>query len=324
MADTSETGKQQIAEDAWAGYRDPGVQFLCQPPEPEYWSIDFRCRTFCSSMTSYEFGTPPWNPEQWAPVSKLNFPLDSTWFGWLFAHETPDFGFQIEWMMAARYLHGDVADFDWAPPNADGSFTDFGVAREYFTEGQMLDIQYRRRLFSEPLGLPFDLWPLVGFRWQRLNMTVFDLHQLKADNEWLDPPYHYAGDVGTFNQQYYIGYAGLQAKSRWETRLCPIVWTLQGDWGYTEAYNIDHHLIREGDMFIMNRTSGGCWHASLSVEALVTPRIGVGVQADYLAIKSVGEHRWLNEPLGIDQTWTNGVEVSSRQTWITAFLRIRM
>ena len=104
----------------------------------------------------------------------------------------------------------------------------------------------------------------------------------------------------------------------------PILWTLQGDWGYTEAYDIDHHLLREGDMFIMNRTAGNCWHAALTVEAVVTERIGVGVQADQLYIQTVGEHRWLNEPLGIDETWTNGVAVSSRQTWITAFLRIRM
>ena len=328
----TDCGKQRLAEEAWAGYRDPGVVFLCQPPVPDYWTIDFRVRTLCSSITSYEFGTPPDMPPppppapaQWAPLSRLIFSLDSTWFGLQLAHETPEWGFRFEWMMAGQYINNDVADFDWASPNPDGSFTDFGLARERFTEGQMIDIEYKRRLLVAPLGLPFDVWPLIGFRWQRFDITAFDLRQVKSDNVWLDPPFTFEDDVGTLNQEYYIGYAGLQLRGRWDIpKLCPILWTLQGDWGHTEANDVDHHILREGDMFIMNRTSGDCWHAGLTVEAVVTEHIGVGVQADQLYINTRGTHRWLNEPLGIDESWDNGVAVTSRQTWITAFLRIRM
>jgi len=324
-SDFDDPGKQRLAEQAWEDWHDPGVQFLTQPPGPEYWTIDFRCRTFCSSMTSYEFGTAPKDPAEWAPLSRLNFSLNSTWYGLQLAKETPNWGCRLEWMMAGQHIEGGLADYDWVPPNPDGSFTDLGYMRERFTEGQMLDIEFKCKLFEPPSSFPVEVWPVIGFRWQRLNITAYDGEQVKSDNQWLDPPDTYEGDVITFNQQYYIGYAGAQLRGRLTPpRLCPIVLTLQGDWGHTEAYDIDHHLIREGDMFVMNRTHGDCWHVALTVEALVTDRIGLGVQADQLQINTVGEHRWLNGPLGVDETWGNGTAVSSRQTWITAFLRIRM
>jgi hypothetical protein len=330
----TDCGKPRLADEECIGYRDPGVVFWCEPPAPDYWTIDFRVRTFCSSMTSYEIGTAPEDPAQWAPLSRLNFSLNSVWYGLQLAHETPKWGFRFEWLMAGQYIDGGLADFDWVPdhegdvpvdPGSDATFSHLGFTRERFTEGQMLDIEYKYKLFEPPANLPVEVWPLVGFRWQRLDVTAFDLSQVRFGNVWLDPPETYEGDVITFNQQYCIGYAGVQLRGRLAIpNLPPLVWTLQGDWGYTEAYNVDHHLVREGDMFSMNRTAGNCWHAALTVEAVVTARIGVGVQADQLYIQTVGEHRWLNEPLGIDETWSNGVTVSSRQTWITAFLRIRM
>jgi hypothetical protein len=327
--DGSELNKQRIAEDAWSDWRDPQEQFFCHPPDPEHWAIDFRCRTFCSSMTSYEFGTPPnmppTLPPEWAPVSRLNFPLDSCWYGLQLAKEAPNWCFRLEWMMAGRYIEGELADFDWYPPNPDGSFTDLGFARERFTEGQMIDVNFKRKMFEPSPNFPVTIWPTIGFRWQRLDLTAFDATQVKSDNEWLSPPWTYEDDVITFNQQYWIGYAGAQLRGQFTIPgLRPIVWTLQGDWGHTEAYNVDHHLIREGDMFSMNRTSGNCWHAALTVEALLSDRISLGVEADQLYINTQGTHRWLNEPLGIDQSWDNGTIVTSRQTWITAFLRIRM
>ena len=312
-----------IAEEAWRDYRDPGVEFFCQPPGPDYWTIDYRCRAFCSSYTTYEFGTPPETNPGWAPLSRLNFSLNSCWHGLQIAHETPTWAFQLEWLMAGQYIQGDFEDYDWRNPNND--FTDLGFARERWTEGQMLDLGFKRQLFDRPLGLPVEVWPMIGFRWQRLDVVAYDAEQVKFKNQWLDPPLTVSGDVIDFNQQYYIGYAGAQLRGRLETKMLPpLIWTLQGDWGWTEAYDIDHHLLREGDMYTMNRTHGDCWHAAVSVEALVTNRFSFGVQADHLQINTTGSHHWLNDPLQIDETWNNGVSVSSQQNWITAFLRVRI
>jgi hypothetical protein len=313
-----------VAASAWDGFEDFGVKFLCEPPGPEYWTLDYRCRAFCSSYTSYEFGTPPapeFNPG-WAPLSRLKFSLDSCWHGFEIAKETPTWGMQIEWMMAGQYIQGDLEDYDWR--YADRDFTDLGHARERWTEGQMVDFAYKFRILEQPFSLPFGVWPIIGFRWQRLDIVAYDAEQLKYDNRWLEHPYYMAGDVLTLNQQYYIGYAGgqLRGKIEW-SRLPTILWTLQGDWGYTQAYNIDHHLVREGDRYTMERTHGDSWHVALIVEALVTNRFDIGVQVDHLQIATTGTHHFLNDPLGTDETWDNGVRVASSQTWITGFLRFR-
>jgi hypothetical protein len=190
----------------------------------------------------------------------------------------------------------------------------------------MIDLQYKFQLVQHPVSVPVDVWPIIGFRWQRFDIMAYNAIQVKSANEWLDPPYEMPGDVLTFNQQYYVGYAGAQLRGRIEaTKISPpLLWTLQGDWGYTEAYNTDHHLLRVGERYTMERTHGDCWHAAFTVEALLTDRIGFGVQADHLQIRTTGTHRWSNAPYGIDETWGDGVFVASRQTWITAFLRVRM
>jgi hypothetical protein len=311
-----------LAVEAWEGYEDFGVKFFCEPPGPEYWTLDYRCRAFCSSYTSYEFGTSPGMSPTYSPISRLIFSLNSCWHGFELARETPTWGVQLEWLMAGQYIQGDFEDYDWRRANHD--FTDLGFARERWTEGQMLDFTYKFLVLDHPLRAPFSVWPIVGFRWQRLDIMAYDAEQVKFQNQWLDPPFEMPGDVLTFNQQYFIGYGGGQLRGAFECgMLPPIVWSLQGDWGYTQAYNIDHHLLREGDRYTMERTQGNCWHVALVVEALVTNRFAIGVQYDHLELSTTGTHHWLNDPLHVDETWDNGVKVISHQNWITGFMRFR-
>ena len=141
------------------------------------------------------------------------------------------------------------------------------------------------------------------------------------------------GDMITFKQEYSIGYLGAQLRGRLETRILPpIAWTLQGDWGYTQANNVDHHLSGYEDygihQYAMEDTHGDCWHVSLTAEALFCrDRFSIGLQADYMEISTTGTHHWLvirRHTTPVDETWTNGVSVSSCQTAITAFLRLRI
>jgi hypothetical protein len=307
---------------AWEGWTDPGDLCWMQPPAPEHWTLDYRCRAFIDSYTQYEFGTPPEMTPGWTPLSRLNFSLNSVWHGLELAKVTPKSSLRFEWLMAGQYIENGLSDYDWVPPNPDGSFTHLGYSRERFTEGQMLDLGYKYKIVESNL---VEVWPMVGFRWQRFDITCFDAVQVKYDNVWLDPPFYVPGDVITFNQQYWVGYVGAQVcgKLQWGN-LRPLAWTVQADWGQTEAYNVDHHLVREGDMYGMDRTHGSAWHAAITLEALVTDRIGLGIQADYVQIDTTGEHRDLNEPFGFDETWGYGVSVVSRQTWLTGFLRVRM
>ncbi len=291
-------------------------------PTKATWTIDYRFRSLVGSRTSYEFGTPDPPPYGWTPLSQLNFPLDSYWHGIGIGVERPTWAIRFEWLFPQQGIEGNLSDYDWQIPG--DPFTDLGYAQQRWTDGQMLDLSLEFQLADHLFGLPVEVWPVGGFRWQRFDIMCYDLVQVKSDDVWLDPPYTAAGDVLTFNQQYYMGYVGGQLRTRLESaRLPPVLIKFQGDWGGTSAYNVDHHLLREGDRYTMERTQGGSWHVGLTVEALLHKNFSLGLQADHLEIRTRGTHRLLNAPLGEDFTWDNGVAVSSDQTWLTAFVRLR-
>ena len=179
------------------------------------------------------------------------------------------------------------------------------------------------------LGLPVEFWPLVGFRFQRFDMTSTNGVQIIPADGPFPPPFD--GDLIRFNQQYYIGYAGAQLRQAIQRQGRPLInVTLQADYGATAGYNIDHHLFYEYygiHRYTMESTDGGAMHFALTAEALLTKRLSLGVQADYLDISTTGSHRFLwsgATPTPTDETWSNGVSVSSSQTAITAFIRLRM
>ena len=315
----------ELWKDSLAAQESPAnKEYLWFPAMgPRTWTIDYRFRTLFDSSTSYEFGLPPnYNP-QYTPISRLNFPLDSYWHGIQLGLQKPTWDLHMEWLFPQQGIQGNLADYDWQIP--DYEFTDLGYANTRWTDGQMLDFGFDFQLSEHPFGLPIEIWPTLGFRWQRFNMMCYDAVQVKEDDVWLNPPISYPGDGLSFNQQYYIVYLGGQFRGKLEMKyLPPIALTVQMDWGGTNGYNVDHHLLRPGDRYTMESTSGSCWHAAFTAEALISERFSAGIQADYLEIRTRGKHRLYNAPLGDDLTWENGVLASSNQTWLTAFLRIRI
>jgi hypothetical protein len=284
------------------------------------WTIDYRFRALCDSKTSYEFG----EPDGWSPLSQLNFSLNSCWQGLEVGLRDPDWAVHVEWLTPVqRGIQGEVSDWDWQDPQAP--FTDLGYAREQWIEGQMLDAALDFKLGEGESGIPIELWLTGGFRWQRFDIQVYDLTQVKYDGVWPNPPYTHPGDVGTFNQQYYITYLGCQFRSTLNIFRSQVLYTtLQADGGFVAAYNIDHHAIREGKRYTMETTQGSSWRLAYTAELPINKRLSVGLQADYQVIQTHGAHRYYNEPLHIDETWYDGVSVTSNQTGLTAFLRLRM
>lgn len=285
-----------------------------------HWNIDYHCRSFCGSGTSYEFGTPDPPPTGWAPLSRLNFPINSLWHGLRAGIQEPTWGAHFEWMMPQQGIQGQMSDYDWAPPNPDGSYTDLGFTDERWIDGQFIDFGLDYQWTDHIGNLPIEFWPTAGFRWQRFNIMCFDGTQVKFDNQWLNPPDTFTGDVLTFNQQYYTGYLGGQFR----TRLKTVYLTFQGDWGCTWGYNIDHHLLRDGDRFTMDSTQGNSWHVGFTAEVPLSLQVSLGFQFDHMEIRTTGTHHLVNLPLGEDMSWTNGVSVSSNQTSIMGFLRFHM
>jgi hypothetical protein len=292
-------------------------------PDPT-WTIDYQLRSICSSKTVYEFGTPDPPPDSWAPLSRLEFPINGLWHGLKLGLRRPHWSAHFEWLTPMTGdIQGDLHDYDWMDPDAD--FTDLGVMRQRWIDGQMLDLGLEVKMWEQCLGLPVDFWPTAGFRWQRFNIMAYDLVQLKEENVWPPDPYTYGGDVIAFHQQYYLTYLGGQLRSLLNLAVIPpIALTFQVDWANAQAYNVDHHLLREGDRYTMERTHGDSWHLALTAEAPIANRITLGCQVDYLQIRTHGLHHHLNIPEHEDWTWDNGVRVWSNQTWLTAFLGLRI
>ena len=299
-----------------AGTSPVCAEIACGPP-PSMWTIDYRFRTLAASDTAYEFGTPDPPPTGYAPLSQLNFPINSCWHGLRVGYQEPTWDAHFEWMTPQQGILGQFSDYDWEV--AGNPYTDLGFAKERWVDGQMIDFGMEFLWTDRAFNLPIEIWPTAGFRWQRFNLMCYDAVQVKYDNVSLDPPDLYPGDILTFDQQYYMGYLGGQFR----TRLRTVRLTFQADWGYTWANNIDHHLLREGNRYTMDNTQGNSWHIAFTAEVPLSPIVSGGFQVDHMQIRTTGTHHLLNLPSGEDSTWDNGVSVSSNQTSIMAFLRFR-
>ena len=208
---------------------------VCAAKQPcRTWTIDYRVRQLLDSNTSYEFGTSPATVPGWAPLSKLDWCLDSTWHGLQIGLEKANWGIHGEWLIpVGRGMTGEMEDFDWNinPPQNDPTRLDSLTRSSLrWNDGQMLDLGGEFKLTSGS----FEIWPLAGFRFQRFNMTATGIDYIVPA---LGPQPLYAGvDVISFNQQYHQLYLGGQLR---KTLCCggtPVALTLQGDWAATWGY----------------------------------------------------------------------------------------
>ena len=279
--------------------------------------------------TSYQFGSAPAeNVHPYGPESKLNFSLDSTWTGLRLGVQRCNWDVHFEWLtpMVQHIDHG-MNDYDWNvvdPRNDPARLDSLSHSSTRWNDGQQINIEADYKYSDCFLGMPIEVWPLAGFRFERLDMTAYAGDLLVSRNGAFGPlgPFDFQGDALTFNQQYYTGYIGAQLRKCIE-RQCrpPIDLVFQFDWGATAGYNIDHHLIRAGDRFTMDSTGGDTVHLGLCADFPVTCRFSWGLKADYLRIRTTGSHRLVNAPLGQDETWDNGVLVKSEQTDLTVYVQ---
>jgi hypothetical protein len=115
-------------------------------------------------------------------------------------------------------------------------------------------------------------------------------------------------------------------RTKFDIGKLPIDLRFQGDWGAAWGYNVDHHISGyEADgvhRYTMERTSGGAMHLAIIAEAQLRRHLSVGLQADYLEIRTTGTHRFLmSGTKTANETWNNGVSAVSDQKSLTAFVR---
>jgi hypothetical protein len=307
----------------------PGIDPVVNASEKEetvrltrYLSLGVKVKRLDNSHTSYEFGDlfPPYV----APLSRLEFPLDSWWTGGELRASFPRFSMGIEVLTNARGdAGGRMYDSDWDNNDPD-LMTTFSASRCRMEQGYMASADVDMEV-SDWLNLPqwFSLRPVVGMRYQYFRLVAHN--GIQYDLTGVTPYDLLPSNSIRFKQtywQYFIGvrsgidagrYIGIQ-----DLKL-----TTQFDVAYVEAANEDKHLLRLGNRFTYEDTFGHAWHASIGLKKGLSKNLFLGVDFDYLCISTAGSHRFLNRPLGFDESWGNGVKVWSEQKSISLSLEYR-
>ncbi|MCE5243562.1 MAG: omptin family outer membrane protease [Syntrophobacteraceae bacterium] len=290
----------------------------------EHLTLGIKTQRLIGSHTSYEFGNPE-APYQ-APLSRLEFPLDSWWAGGELRVIFPRFSLGAEVLTnVPGDTDGRMKDSDWTDDDRPRVKTIYSEMlcrlQTSYAVGTDIDLKV-----SDWLCLPewVDLRPVAGFRYQSLNLLVHDGAQY--DLTGLSPPYHIVGNAIDFDQTYYQYFLGMRAgfdlgKYAGRLKLKKLAVRLQVDWAYVDGHNRDHHLLREGVRYTFEDTHGDAWHGLIGLEAGFTEHLSLALEGDFLAISTTGSHRFVNESFGVDEKWSNGVRVWSDQNSLSLKLR---
>ena len=289
----------------------------------DHLSIGMTTQRLVSSHTSYEFGNP-FSPSQ-APLSRLEFPLDSWWAGAELRAVFPRVSFGVEVLTnLSRETEGHMQDSDWDDENDPYRKTLFSESRCRLEPSYLFRADMDLRT-SDWLGLPvwLDLRPIAGFRRQEFNLTTHDGTQWDLTGG--KPPLSLPGDGIGFEQMYSHYFLGLRAGLDLgkPLPLKSLTALLQLDWAYVEGRNQDRHLLREGERYTYEETHGHAWHGSIGLRADLTEHLTLAAEADFLTISTEGTHRLVNSPFGIDFTSSNGVRVWSGQNRLSLLLQYR-
>lgn len=278
------------------------------------WSAELQVKRYFGSHTSYEFGTPVAPPAGWAPLSRLEFPMNTWWVGGDVRRSFSRFSAGAE-VLAALPMESDLSfkDSDWDDAAQTNVRTIYSEAQcrvepSYMARG---DVDLK---IADWVGLPvwFDLRPVAGFRWQRLE---FEAHN--AVQTLPLPPNHFSGNVIRFRQtywQYFLGIRTAYDLGR-HVRVPRLKLLGQLDWAYVDGENSDDHLLRGdgGNRMTYEKTRGDVWHASFGLKAGLTENVSAGLEFEYFRIRTEGTHQWVHDVYDINQTWENGVKVWSDQ-----------
>lgn len=287
------------------------------------WSAEAKVTRMFDSHTSYEFGQP--FPPQYAPLSRLEFALNTWWAGVELTRWTP------RWSVSLRLMRNLTDKVDGLLADSDWDDTNHPRVRTIYSESDLrlkpcYDARAAVDVSLKPwLGLPawLDLRPVAGLRWQRLDFLGFNMRQWVVDpDDAADEFSSDAGDCIRFRQMYWHYFVGLKLELRPMPRRLPGL-RLGGqlDWAHVKGDNRDHHLLRAGNRVTEESTAGDAWHASLTLEAPIGGDFFLALEGDYLIIDTSGGHRLSNEAMGLDFTVDNGVRVWSQQCGATLSLR---
>ena len=286
------------------------------------WSIEARIKRLVESHTSYEFGNP--DPPYQAPLSRLEFALDSWWGGVEIARRSPKWSVSLELLTnLSTGVDGQLQDSDWTNP-ADTSMrdiyseSDLSLNRSYMFDFSA-DVSLTSWL-SLPKGL--DLRPVGGVRWQFFDFTASDGTQWETLPSGAVDIVTWDQDVIDFEQTYWHFYAGMRMDLQPSPEKYPdFKLKAQVDLAYVHGENWDHHLLRLGYRITEESTDGYAWHAKLGLEGPIAYGFSFDLSFDYMYIDTSGNHFWSDSYYGVEEDWNNGVEVWSQQMSLSAAIK---
>jgi outer membrane protease len=291
--------------------------------EEKPWSAELRLKRYFGSHTSYEFGNP--FPPGQTPLSRLEFPMDTWWAGVEIRRDFPRFSAGLEVLGSiSRKSDGSLEDSDWdddAQPK---------VKTIYSESSCRMEPSYRVRAdvdlkVGDWLDLPawFDLRPVAGIRWQRLDFVTHDGVQYDLTGNTSPDPL--PGDGIRFEQTYMQYFLGIRIAYDLgkQTGAAPVRFFSQVDWARVEAHNSDHHLLRPGNRWTYEDTRGYAWHGSFGFKAGLTANLHAGLEFEYLWIETAGSHRMEVYDFDMRFSFDYGVKVWSQQKSVTLSLEYR-
>ncbi|MDD2925845.1 omptin family outer membrane protease [Rhodoferax sp.] len=287
------------------------------------WTVDVVAKRYFSSHTSYEFGNP--EPPYQVPLSRLEFPMNG-WFGGVVASRKFDrFTFSGELLRnMSQRSDEQFKDSDWT-----GETHPTNVMDIYSESSMRFEPSYMARLDIDmrvddwmPLPKGLDVRPVVGVRWQDLNLLSRDGVQVYPADPGLaaDP---LPGEGIRFSQkywQYFLGARMAYDLSR-HFNVPGLTLTGQMDGAIVFGKNRDHHLLRPGIRMTYENTRGNAWHALIGLSAPLNKNLTAGVAFEYLRIETTGDHLWTDSVQQAELVWTNGVKVWSEQMNLMFTLR---
>lgn len=288
------------------------------------WLFDVAMRRYIESHTSYQFGNP--DGARQTPLSRLEWPLNTWWMDLELRRTCP------RWSVGGRFsfnvandVVGKMEDSDWENPANTKMLTTYSETYARMGRNFMIRADVDVNI-SDWLRLPkgMEIRPIFAFQYQ--HFSLYDLNGTQSSVGNYDNPEHDASDGsnvssldGTyinFKQDYYMYMIGLRGSYDLLKPDKNIQIKLHGEttWGPVLGYNEDHHLKREGNMFVREKTAGNALYFLFGADAVLWKRLTVGFTMDYLWIRTIGVHKWINQPLGVDQCWRDDVKVWSDQT----------
>ncbi|RJR47250.1 MAG: omptin family outer membrane protease [Desulfobacteraceae bacterium] len=272
------------------------------------WLLEAKIKKHVNSHTSYEFGNP--FPPYQAPLSRLEFPLQSVWGGAEVRRSLNRFSAGVEFLTSfSNQETGRFKDSDWEDDGDPSRLSIYGEANCRLEPSHQIRADLDAQI-ADLLGLSkrIDLRPVIGYRWQRFSLVTHDGTQ----SDGLTIVY-LPGDGIAFEQewaQYFVGMKfgydfgplfGLH-RLKLQTQL---------DWGEVKGENEDRHLLRAFNRTTIEDTTGDAWHGLVGIVAGLKKNLDLGLEVDYLSIKTTGTHELRTDLFSF--SFSHGVEVWSEQ-----------